>query len=112
MSVLHFVPDQDDPRAVIARFRAAMAPGSFLALSHGTVETRPDDPRARLADEVYRQSSAAITLRSLESVYGLFDGFDLVEPGLVWISEWRPNPFEEVRNAGETLRGGVARKAA
>jgi hypothetical protein len=112
MSVLHFVPDQDDPWAVISRFRAAMAPGSFLVLSHGTLETRPDDPRARLSAEVYSQSSAALALRSLESVRRLFDGFELVEPGLVWVSEWRPGPSEAVEGVGETLRGGVARTAA
>lgn len=112
MSVLHFVPDQDDPWAAIARFRAAMAPGSFLVLSHGTLETRPDDPRAELSAEVYRQSSAPLALRSLESVRRFFDGFELVEPGLVWISEWRPSAAEEVTGVGETLRGGVARKPA
>lgn len=112
MSVLHFVPDQDDPRAVIAQFRAAMAPGSFLVISHGTLETRPDDPRAQLSAEVYSRSSASLALRSLESVRRLFDGFELVAPGLVWISQWRPGPAEAVEGVGETLRGGVARKAA
>jgi S-adenosyl methyltransferase len=112
MSVLHFIPDADDPAAIISRFRAAMAPGSFLVLSHGTLETRPDDPRAQLSAEVYRQSSAPLALRTVPAVRRLFDGFDLVEPGLVWISEWRPGPGEEATGTGETLRGGVACKAA
>ena len=112
MSVLHFVPDQDDPWAVVARFRAAMAPGSFLVISHGTLETRPDDPRAQLSAEVFSQSSAPLRLRSLESVRSLFDGFELLDPGLVWISQWRPDSAREVTGVGETLRGGVARKAA
>jgi hypothetical protein len=56
--------------------------------------------------------AAAQALRSLESVRRLFDGFELVEPGLVWVSEWRPGPAEAVEGVGETLRGGVARKAA
>jgi hypothetical protein len=112
MSVLHFVPDEDDPWGVIGRFRAAMAPGSFLVISHGTLETRPDDPRAELSAEVYRQSSAPLALRSLASVRRLFGGFEFVDPGLVWISEWRPGPAEEAGGVGETLRGGVARKAA
>jgi hypothetical protein len=111
LSVLHFVPDEDGPLAVIARFREVMAPGSFLAISHGTVETGPDDPRAALSAEVYSQASAPLVLRSIEAVRGLFDGFDLIEPGLVWISQWRPGPFEEAEGVGETLRGGVARKA-
>jgi len=111
MSVLHFVPDEDDPKGIIARFREVMAPGSFLVISHGTLETNPDDPRAKLSSEVYsRSSSPGFALRSLAEVRGLFDGFELVEPGLVWISDWRPNPFEEVRGVAETLRGGVGRR--
>jgi hypothetical protein len=112
MSVLHFVPDSEDPWAVIARFREVMAPGSCLVISHGTLETSPDDPRARLSSEVYRQSSAGLALRSVESVRSLFDGFELLEPGLVWITDWRPNPFENAGGVAETLRGGVGRKAA
>ncbi len=112
LSVLHFVPDEDGPQEIIARFREVMAPGSFLAISHGTVETRPDDPRAMLSTEVYSQASAPLSLRSIESVRGFFDGFELIEPGLVWISQWRPGPFERITGVGETLRGGVARKAS
>ena len=111
LTVLHFVPDGDGPQAVIARFREVMTPGSFLAISHGTVETRPDDPRAALSAEVYSQASAPLALRSIDAVRGLFDGFELIAPGLVWISQWRPGPFEEITGVGETLRGGVARKA-
>jgi S-adenosyl methyltransferase len=111
LSVLHFVPEEDGPQAVIARFREVMAPGSCLAISHGTLETRPDDPRAALSAEVYSRASAPLVLRSIDAVRGLFDGFDLIEPGLVWISQWRPGPFEEAEGVGETLRGGVARKA-
>jgi hypothetical protein len=112
LSVLHFVPDSDDPRAIIARFREAMAPGSFLVISHGTLETRPDDPRAKLSAEVYSRTAAHLSLRSLEAVRGLFDGFEFVEPGLVWITDWRPGAFEGVTGAAETLRGGAGRKAA
>ena len=105
--VLHFVPDDDDPHAVIARFAQAMAPGSCLVISHGTLETRPDDPRARLSTEVYSRASAPLALRPVESVRRLFDGFELVDPGLVWISQWRPTPSEGVCEVAETLRGGV-----
>ncbi len=109
-SVLHFVPDDDDPHAVIGRFGDVMAPGSLLVISHGTLETDPDDARARLSTEVYSQASAPLTLRSIESVRRLFDGFDLVDPGLAWISEWRPSPSEGISELAETLRGGVGLK--
>jgi hypothetical protein len=106
-SVLHFVPDADDPHAVIARFGEIMAPGSCLVISHGTLETGPDDPRARLSTEVYSQASAPLALRPFDEVRSLFDGFELVEPGLVWISQWRPSPSEGASGVAETLRGGV-----
>ncbi len=59
---------------------------------------------------VYRQASAQMHLRSLEEIQRLFDGFELVDPGVVWINEWRPEPG--FRSAGQprSLRGGVGRK--
>jgi S-adenosyl methyltransferase len=110
LSVLHFVPSDDDVHAVIARFRQSMAPGSCLVISHISHESNPDDPRAKLSTEVYSQSSAPLTMRGVEAIRSFFDGFALVEPGLVWISDWRPGPRESVRGITETLRGGVARK--
>ncbi len=106
-SVLHFVPDDDDPHGAIARFGEVMAPGSCLIISHGTLETDPDDPRARLSTEVYSRASAPLVLRPVSEVRRLFGGFELVEPGLVWISQWRPSPSEGVNGVAETLRGGV-----
>jgi SAM-dependent methyltransferase len=110
-AVLHFVPDEDNPRAIIARYRDAMAPGSCLVISHGTHESPygPDDERARLSAEVYRRASAGLTLRSVDQVRGLFDGFDLIDPGFVWISEWRRGLFERYEGPQETLRGGIGR---
>lgn len=108
-AVLHFVPDEADPRGIIGRFRQAMAPGSFLVLSHGTIENDPGDQRVRLSAQVYSRASAALSLRPLSAVREMFDGFDFIEPGLVWISQWRPDPTEHTDAATETLRGGVGR---
>ncbi|HUD35325.1 MAG TPA: SAM-dependent methyltransferase [Streptosporangiaceae bacterium] len=106
-AILHFVPDSEDPKGIIARFRATMAPGSALVISHGTMETRPDDPRARLSARVYRQASANLSLRSLDEVRELFDGFTLIEPGLVGTSEWRADGTEETDGTPDTMRGAV-----
>lgn len=119
-AVLHFVPDDDDPWAIIARFRDVMAPGSCLVISHGTLETGPDDERVRRHAAVYRQASVQLTLRPIEAVRALFDGFELLEPGLTWISQWRSavetgaDGTNETMNETmpETLRGGVGRKPA
>lgn len=109
-AVLHFVPDDDDPQAIIASFREVMAPGSCLVISHGTLETGPDDERVQRHAEVYRRASAELTLRPIEAVRALFDGFELIEPGLTWISQWRPAPPAGTDGDTETLRGGVGRK--
>jgi hypothetical protein len=111
-SVLHFVADSEKPYRILAEYRDHMAPGSYLAISHGTTGTAEDDPNdvAGSVTSVYRQASAQLHLRSLAGIQRLFDGFDLVDPGVVWINEWRPDPG--FRSAGQprSLRGGVGRK--
>jgi hypothetical protein len=111
-AVLHFVPDEQNPGDVIARFRAAMAPGSALVISHGTMETEPDDPRAQLSSEVYKQAASPLTLRSLDSVRAFFDGFDLIEPGLVGTSEWRSDGTESTDGLPDTMRCAVGIRPA
>ena len=59
---------------------------------------------------VYRQASAQMHLRSLPQVQRFFDGFDLLEPGVVWINEWRPGPGFLSAGQPRSLRGGVGRK--
>ena len=103
-AVLHFVPDADDPRALLARFRDVMAPGSALALSHITDENF-DEEAARAGREVYQSASAPIVPRSRAQIEGFFDGLDLLPPGVGGISHWpEPGP------GGPALHfyGGVA----
>jgi len=108
-AVLHFVPDDDDPQALIGRFREAMAPGSCLVISHGTLEADPDEERVRGPAEVYKKASAVLTLRTLEQMRAMFDGFELLEPGLTWISQWRPDDAALAEGMTATMRGCVGR---
>ena len=94
VAVLHFVGPDDDPRGLLAHFRDALAPGSYLALSHGTAEGRPDAAAGYSA--VYRNTRDPLTLRPRAEITDLFTGWDLVEPGLVWLSQWRPDWPDEV----------------
>ncbi|HUB40612.1 MAG TPA: SAM-dependent methyltransferase [Streptosporangiaceae bacterium] len=91
VAVLHFVPDAADPKGILAALRDAMVPGSYLILSHGTVDGAPPEVAAKAdASRVYDQATAQVTLRDAAQVAALLDGFTLVEPGLVHTSQWRP----------------------
>jgi hypothetical protein len=102
LSVLHFIPDEKEPGALVAKLRDEMAPGSYLALGQVNSDCKWAEEVARLFDR------AALNMfpRSRAQIAEYFAGFDLVEPGLVPIEHWRPDgPL------GWTLSyGGVGRK--
>ena len=106
VAVLHFLTDLDRPDLIVARLRDALPSGSWIVLSHGTNDTAGNDTSD--AVKVYRNATATLNLRPRDQVLGFFAGFDLVEPGLVTIAEWRPEPDAEVTRFG--LYGGVGRK--
>jgi hypothetical protein len=93
--VLHFVSDAEDPWQIVATYRDALAPGSYLVLGAPTNESRPTVARAM--EKVYNRSvSTRAQVRSRAEILRFFDGFDLVDPGLVYVPEWRPDPDDDV----------------
>ncbi|MFC7894154.1 SAM-dependent methyltransferase [Streptomyces sp. NPDC057381] len=106
-SVLHFLTDADRPQRVVAALRDAVPAGSFLVLSHATGDLG-DCSGART---VYDRASAPLTPRSRRAIERFFDGFDLVEPGLVQVPLWRPGTPAAARGAGIGIYGAVARKS-
>ena len=94
VALFHFVGAADDPRKILETFREALAPGSYLALSHGTAEGRPE--AAESYSEIYRKTSDPPTPRPRAEIASFFTGWQVVEPGLVWLSEWRPDRPDEV----------------
>jgi hypothetical protein len=90
-AVLHFIPDEHHPGKIIARLRDAVPPGSHLVISHGTHQDRPVTTEA--VTKVYQRAVAQgqAKTRSAEEIATFFDGFDLVEPGLQYGPEWRPD---------------------
>jgi len=108
-AVLHFVGDVDDPYAIVRRYRDAIAPGSYLALSLGTTEG-VDPAKIAEAQRVYRGASSQLAYRSRAQIEQLFDGFDLVDPGLVRLPRWRPSSEEAAQaesEGSEWMLGGV-----
>jgi hypothetical protein len=90
VAILHFITDAEDPARIVSTLRDALPPGSFLALSHGTADFHPAEV-AREAVAAYDAATAPLVLRDHARVSAFFDGFSLVEPGLVQASLWRPD---------------------
>jgi hypothetical protein len=110
--VLHFVPDTDRPADLVARYVGATVPGSYLLVSHlGYGERLPAE--AVPATGRYRQTTTPVWPRHRWDIAALFDGLDLVPPGLVLAHEWRPDSTDPGAtglpgNVG--VYAGVARK--
>jgi hypothetical protein len=114
-ATLYFVPDEARPHAVIAEYRDRVAAGSHLVISHAAsyIPGRaPADAEAGAdaAAGVYRQASAQLHLRTPTDIRRFFDGFELVEPGVVWMSQWRPPPGGRAAGRMQSLYAAVGRK--
>jgi hypothetical protein len=109
IAVLHFVAPEEHPEEFIGRVRDVVPAGSHLAISHGTGGERE---RLSQAQELYKATTTPFTRRNHDEVRALFDGWELVEPGVVWAPEWRPSWPDEVGDdpAGSLLAVGVGRR--
>jgi hypothetical protein len=105
----------DNDQVVASHGRAMPAFGGQVAMVFGDLR----DPASILSDpegqgeaaaNIYRQASSQLHTRSLPDVARFFDGFELVEPGLTWITQWRPEPGTEPTGRPHSMRGAVGRK--
>ncbi|HEY2670584.1 MAG TPA: SAM-dependent methyltransferase [Rugosimonospora sp.] len=108
VAVLHFMPDTDDPQGIVGRLVRALAPGSFLVVSHVTYDFLPP----RTATQLDRIVSAEpFRARTRAELAAFFDGLDLVDPGIVSLGQWRaedePGPRPTVAEVGGY--GAIAR---
>jgi SAM-dependent methyltransferase len=106
--VIHHLHDDEDPHGVVAKLTSALAPGSYLQLTHFSTAA----PAAAAIERVLMQSIGSGRMRSRAEITGFFDGLELVDPGVVFLPEWRPDrpvgyPIEI---GGQLLLGGMARK--
>ncbi|MDQ2810867.1 MAG: SAM-dependent methyltransferase [Actinomycetota bacterium] len=108
MACLHNMKDADDPAGVVGRYLEAAAPGSYLVVSHSTQEMAPT--RMRLGSELARRMAGLTFVpRHRERILQMFNGHDLVEPGLVQVSYWRPDGVPEPNADRVWAYGGIAR---
>jgi hypothetical protein len=92
VAILHAIPDEDDPHAIVARLMDAVPSGSYLALSHLGREFLPPETLRQVEELSRGNVQQQFAYRSREQVARFFTGLDLVEPGLVAVEEWRPSP--------------------
>jgi hypothetical protein len=108
LGILQVIPDSDDPFGVVAELLRALAPGSYLVISH--VASDLDNRAVQAAALLDAMSVESRTLRSHAEVARFFDGTELVAPGIVPVAHWRPE--SDLQAAAPRSRwGGVGRKA-
>ncbi|MFC5924051.1 SAM-dependent methyltransferase [Micromonospora vulcania] len=108
MFVLHLVPDEQDPQQVVATYRDALAPGSYLALSHASTDVHPD-LMARIS-AIYERANSPFVPRSHAGISEFFGNFVLEPPGLVNMWPYAEPPATEDPEVARTGYSGVGRK--
>lgn len=106
VAVLHFVSPPDDPAAVVAAFRDRMAPGSYLVISHGVSDGIGPRAAGKVAS-AYGDAGIAVAPRTASEVAAFFTGCELAEPGVVDVTQWRPE--RPTRSRGIRVAAGVGR---
>ncbi len=110
LAILHYVPDLAEARQIVTRLTAAVPPGSFLVISHAGTDLLPEDVAAfEKSLNAHLAADQRHVARTHAEVATFFDGLRLVEPGLVRVSDWRPDSPAEAATP-TILWGGVARK--
>ena len=109
VAILHFMVDADDPAHIVATLLAALPAGSYLVASHVTAEHDPEGVGG--LERTYRQSGIQAQARTVRDFAALaFSGLEMVEPGVVLVSEWRRPAGPLPPAADVNWYGGVGRK--
>jgi hypothetical protein len=109
VALLHLFTDDETPAGIVARFRDALAPGSYVVITHVCSDSRPE-VAGNLAEEFKRLGvTTPLVPRTAAQIGGFFDGLELVEPGLVSPARWRPEPGVDPDEDSQWMCAGVAR---
>ena len=110
IAILHYIPDRAEARQIVARLLDAVPPGSFLVISHAGSDLFPDEIAAFEKSLNEHLPGDRHVARPRTEVEQFFEGTELLAPGVVRVSEWRPGSAEEAATP-TTLWGGAGRKA-
>jgi hypothetical protein len=107
LAILHFIPEEQDPYGIMARLIGGLAPGSYIAISHGYDDGfTPTD--SAVAQSVYHRSTSEVCSRGRTKIAKLLDGCELLPPGIVPVPEWRPDDMSPASRTAHLL-AAVAR---
>jgi len=109
MAILQHIDDEDDPYQIVGTLLSAMPAGSYLALSHPAKDIDAES-MAKMADSLNQTMAEKVTFRDRPAVARFFNGLELVAPGMVQASKWRPASDAEAASPA-ALWAGLARKA-
>jgi O-methyltransferase involved in polyketide biosynthesis len=90
LGILHHLPDADEPYLIVKRLVSALAPGSFVTINHSTSAVHGAAMEEAVA-HWNRVGTPSMTLRTPEQITRFFDGLDLLPPGVISCSRWRPD---------------------
>nr|WP_308121157.1 SAM-dependent methyltransferase [Actinoplanes bogorensis] len=109
LGVLNFISDDLEAYEIVSGLMASVPSGSYLAIAHPTLEIRPEESAAA-ARQWNATATPPITLRRKDQMLHWFDGLDLLEPGVVTCTRWRPEPGDPAAETDVYQFGGLARK--
>jgi len=109
LAILHYIPDLGEAQRIVARLIRAVPPGSYLTISHAASDISPEEMAEMIRRMNEHLAEGNHVGRTREVVAQFFDGLDVLEPGVVKITQWRPESLVEAEGP-TSLWGGVARK--
>ena len=105
-ALLHFVVDAQDPYGIVERLTAGLVSGSTLTITHGTPDFAPDAMAG--ITEVYTRAGTALRYRTRAEIARFFDGWELLDPGVVPTHRWRPDDPGDLDDIADAEAGGYA----
>ncbi len=109
LAILQAIPDADDPHAIVATLMDAVPSGSYLTISHPSTDFLDQETQQGIGDSWNGKVQQQFTFRPRDQVARFFAGTDLIEPGLVLVEEWRPEPGS-VTEGRSAMWGAIGRK--
>ena len=89
LAIMQFIPDEENPVGLVSTLLKGLPSGSYLVLSHVTGDGRETGTLTDIGG-VYQDANAPLIMRTRDQVTAFFNGLELIEPGVVFLSQWRP----------------------